>query len=344
MPTTLRDVAQLAQVSVKTVSNVVNGYAHVSDPTRRRVEAAVDALGYRPNRSARTLRTGRTGVLALLVSEADLAGSGVLARAVVEAAQRRGYRVVIDPVRVDDDRTTIESPSLPVDGCFLLADLPAGPVVGALPLVRIGLSEPGDHADRVGIDHARAGRDAIDHLLATGRRQIAVIDAGPAQSPPPGILGYADALRVAGVAPRAGHLQRAPSLGRADGYRTARTLLAQRERPDAVVCASDALAIGAMCAAHDAGARVPEDLAVVGIGGSEDGRWARPALTTVAADTALLARQAVARMLARIARPDTAPVHVVVPHALLPRQSTRRRQADPDDWSSSATGRSAPQR
>ncbi|MEU4644912.1 LacI family DNA-binding transcriptional regulator [Micromonospora sp. NPDC023814] len=326
MPTTLRDVAQLAQVSVKTVSNVMNGYPHVSDGVRRRVEAAVEALGYRPNRSARTLRTGRAGVLALIVPEADLPGIGALARAVVRAAAGRGYRVVIDPIDSDPERAAVAHPPLPVDGCLLLANLPAVPGVGGLPVVRIGRFAPGGHVDRVGIDHVRASRDATAHLLGTGRRRIAAIDAGPGEpSPtPPGIQGYADALRAAGLAPLPGHFLRAPSHQRADGYRAARTLLAQHRRPDAVVCASDALAVGTLCAAFDAGVRVPEDLAVIGVGGSEEGRWARPALSTVSADTGFIARQAVARIVARIAEPNAAPVDVVAPHTLLPRASTRR--------------------
>ncbi|MER7333857.1 MULTISPECIES: LacI family DNA-binding transcriptional regulator [unclassified Micromonospora] len=326
MPNTLRDVARLAQVSVKTVSNVVNGHPHVSAGMRRRVEAAVEALDYRPNRSARTLRTGRTGMLALIVSEADLPGIGVLARAVVHAAAGHGYRVVVNAIGSGPGRPGTANPPLPVDGCLLLADLPAAPGVGGLPLVRLGRPAAGGHVDRVGIDHIRAGRDATAHLLGTGRRRIAAIDAGPGEpSPtPPGIQGYADALRAAGLAPLPGHLLRAPSHQRADGYRAARTLLARHQRPDAVFCASDSLAIGTLCAAFDAGVRVPDDLAVIGVGGSEEGRWARPALSTVSADTGFVARQAVARLVARIAAPDAAPVDVVAPHTLLPRASTRR--------------------
>ncbi|MEH1099612.1 LacI family DNA-binding transcriptional regulator [Micromonospora sp. CPCC 205561] len=321
MPTTLRDVARLAQVSVKTVSNVVNGRPHVSAEVRGRVEAAVDALGYRPNRFARTLRTGRSGALALVVSEVDLPGLGGLTRALAGAAARRGYRLVIDPV--DADRAAGHPP--PVDGCLLLTDLPAGPGVDALPLVRLG-RVPGDGtADRVGIDHLGAGRDATAHLLATGCRRIAAIDAGPddAAPPPPVLRGYAEAVRTAGLPRLPGHVQRAAAHRRADGYRAARAVLARPDHPDAFVCASDALAIGAMCAAFDAGLRVPEDLAVIGVGGSEEGHWMRPALSTVAADTGFIARQAVARLLARIARPDAAPVDVVAPHALLSRASTR---------------------
>ncbi|MDO3701567.1 LacI family DNA-binding transcriptional regulator [Micromonospora sp. C28SCA-DRY-2] len=320
MSTTLRDVARLAQVSVKTVSNVVNGYPHVSDGMRRRVEAALAALDYHPNRAARTLRTGRTRVLALTVAEAD--GVGVLARAVVRAAARHGYRVVIDPV--DPECQGVATPPLSVDGCLLLTDLPAEPPTGGPPVVRLGQATAGGSADRVGIDHARATRDAVDHLVATGRSRIAAIGVAPGQpSATIGRQGYAEVLRAAGRDPLPGHLQQVPADQRSDGYRAARALLSQRRRPDAVVCASDALAIGALCAAADAGVRVPQDLAVIGVGGSEEGRWTRPALSTVAADPAFLARQAVARIVARIARPDAAPVTVVTPHTLLARESTR---------------------
>src|SRR4051812_47059878 len=86
MPATLRDVADRAQVSIRTVSNVVSGYEHVSDRMRERVLAAIEELDYRPNPVARTLRTGRTGMLALVVPEIDVPYFSELARDVINAA------------------------------------------------------------------------------------------------------------------------------------------------------------------------------------------------------------------------------------------------------------------
>ncbi|MCI4065996.1 LacI family transcriptional regulator [Micromonospora sp. R77] len=329
MGATLKDVAALARVSVKTVSNVVNGYPHVSDSVRRRVQDAAAQVGYRPNLAARSLRTGRTGLLALVLPRLDGPALDALTGEIVSAAAGRGYRVVIERA------TPVHAPqghggrALPVDGVLLDADAaPAGLVeaqVAGTPLVLLGAG-PDRHCDRVGIDGARAAQDATDHLLTLGRRRIAAIGAHPdepATGAQPRTVGYRLALRRAGLTVSADYLRSAASHQRSDGYRAAQSLLAHRHPPDAIFCYSDLLAIGAMRAAADAGLRVPDDVAVVGIGDSEEGRYSRPTLSTVGSDPTAIARAAVARIVARIARPDTLPAEVRTPHTLTPRESTR---------------------
>ncbi|MFC0003788.1 substrate-binding domain-containing protein [Micromonospora siamensis] len=126
----------------------------------------------------------------------------------------------------------------------------------------------------------------------------------------------------AGLGAPPGHLRSVDRHRRADGYRAARALLAADPRPDAVVCSSDPLAIGAMRAAFDLGLRVPEDVAVIGMGDSEEGRYWRPALSSVSVDTAGLAREAVARIVARIARPGAPPARITVAHSVRARASS----------------------
>ncbi len=92
-------------------------------------------------------------------------------------------------------------------------------------------------------------------------------------------------------------------------------------RPDAVFCDDDRLALGVLRALTDAGLRVPQDVAVIGAGDSEEGRYSHPALTTVAADPADVARQALTLVEARLTSPDAPPTHVVVPHRVVPRES-----------------------
>jgi DNA-binding LacI/PurR family transcriptional regulator len=140
--------------------------------------------------------------------------------------------------------------------------------------------------------------------------------------PRPRTAGYRRALRRAGLAPAPGHLLPAPRHRHADGYRAARTLLARPDRPDAIFCYSDPLAIGAMRAAFDVGLRVPADVAVIGMGDIEEGRYSRPTLSTVSVDTGFLAREAVARLAARIDEPDTGVAEITAPHTVLPREST----------------------
>ncbi|MEU4478913.1 LacI family DNA-binding transcriptional regulator [Micromonospora sp. NPDC023966] len=333
MATTLKDVARHARVSVKTVSNVVNDHPHVSDDLRRRVRAAVQELGYRPNLAARTLRTGRTGLLALIVADVETPGLCGLAREVVRAAAGQGFRVVVDHLGPDTERpappTRAGAPP-GVDAVLLGADVvPPGLVDARLgagtPLVLLGESRD-PRCDQVALDGAGAAADATDHLLRTGRRRIAAVGARPAEAdgpPAPRTAGYRRALRRAGLDLPAGYLRTTAQHRYEDGYRAARWLFAHEQRPDAILCYSDRLAIGALRAAADAGLRVPADVAVMGIGDSEEGRYSRPMLTSVSADPAFLAREAVALVTARLDRPDAAPARITVPHAVLPRESTR---------------------
>src|SRR6266536_5913387 len=104
MAVSLKDVATLAGVSIKTVSNVVNDYPYVSAPTRARVKAAIEHLGYRPNLTARNLRTRRTGMLALAIPQLDNAYFAELARDVVDVAREHGYTVLVDNTAGDPGR------------------------------------------------------------------------------------------------------------------------------------------------------------------------------------------------------------------------------------------------
>ncbi|RLP96028.1 LacI family transcriptional regulator, partial [Micromonospora sp. CV4] len=203
---TLKDVARLADVSVKTVSNVINGYPHVSPDVRHRVETAVAQLRYRPNVSARTLRTGRTGVLALVLPDGDVPYPDDLAREVVRAAGSRGYRVVIEQAGPDDERaapTPADARAMPVDGVLVSAPVAPAELVEALaaagrPVVLVGGEARHGHCDRVTVDVAGAAEDAVGHLLRAGRRRIAAIGACPTDPGAPPTAGYHRALRRAG--------------------------------------------------------------------------------------------------------------------------------------------------
>lgn len=334
MPATLRDVAQLAQVSVRTVSNVVSGYEHVSDQMRTRVLAAIETLDYRPNPVARTLRTGRTGMLALVVPEVDVPYFSELAREVIDAAAALGYRVMIDQTGHDHER---ERQLLRGDDRTMLFDgLLFSPLVtkaelldmhGAtsIPLVLLGEHDFDGRYDHVAIDNVQAAKDAVAHLVTTGRRRIAAIGAQPAEeytTPLQRESGYAEALAEAGLPYEPELVKTAGHYSRPGGYRATQELLALDPRPDAVFCFSDLLAIGAMRAVFDAGLRVPEDVAVIGIDDVEEGRFARPSLSTVSLDIPFIAREAVRRIVARIDAPELPAVEVVAPHRLVVREST----------------------
>ncbi|PTA43081.1 LacI family DNA-binding transcriptional regulator [Micromonospora sp. RP3T] len=327
----LKDVAERAGVSVKTVSNVVNGYQHVRADTRARVEEAIAELHYRPNLSARNLRKGRTGVIALAVPELDIPYFAELARHVVAAAAEHGWTVLIDQTGGGPEQERKAASGIGdhmIDGLILspLAltadDLAA---LDGLPMVLLG--ERVDHgpADHVMIDNVAAAREITAHLVGLGRRRIAAIGS---QRTPEGasarlrLEGYTTALAEAGIEYDDSLVAPAPAWHRADGAAAMRHLLTAEVRPDAVFCFNDTLALGALRALHEAGLRVPEDVAVAGFDDIEDGRFSIPTLSTVAPDKERIARLAVELLAGRLtADRDAPPRELVAPHRLALRES-----------------------
>lgn len=334
MPATLRDVAEKAQVSVRTVSNVVSGYEHVSDRMKARVLAAIEELDYRPNPVARTLRTGRTGVLALVVPEIDVPYFSELARDVINAADAVGYRVLIHQTGHDHERErallTGADRTMLFDGILFSplvteSELREMNVTTSMPLVLLGEHEFDGRYDHVAIDNFRAAYDAVTHVVALGRRTVAAIGAQPLESyatPRQRTAGYDAALRDAGLEPDAALARPAAHYRRADGYRATRELLDERPDIDAIFCYSDLLAIGSIRAVFDSGRSVPHDVAVIGIDDIEEGQYARPSLSTVSLDTPFIAHHAVERVAARIDDPGIPAEERIAPHRLVPREST----------------------
>jgi DNA-binding LacI/PurR family transcriptional regulator len=308
MAVTLRDVAALAGVSVKTVSNVVNGYAFVKPENRRRVEEALSATGYRPNLGARNLRRGRTGFLALMVPELGIPYFAELAALVIVAAQARDWNVLIEQTRGtrDRERATLASlgPHL-IDGAIISPEaLHADDLTAhhpGVPMVMLGEHALDVEIDRVAIDNVLAARTAVTHLVELGRRRIACIGDNPRRGTAALRLeGYRTALAAAGLPVADELVAPAEHYHRRDGAEAMRALLALPDPPDAVFCFNDLLAVGALRAAAEQGCRVPADLSVVGFDGSEEGEYTIPTLTTIAPDKAAIAEQAVERIHHRI--------------------------------------------
>lgn len=334
MPATLRDVADRAQVSVRTVSNVVSGYQHVSPQMRQRVLQAIEELDYRPNPVARTLRTGRTGMLALVVPEIDVPYFSELAREVIDSAAELGYRVMVDQTGHDHERERQlllgENRTMLFDGILFsplvtkaeLLDMHGS---SRMPLVLLGEHEFDGRYDHIAIDNVQAAHDAVTHLISLGRTRIAAVGTQPLEgyaTPLQRTAGYEAALREAGLQVRPEHTIPAAHYSRTGGYTACVALLTTSPRPDAIFCFSDLLAVGAMRAVFDAGLRVPDDVAVIGIDDIDEGRFARPSLSTVSLDIPFIAREAVHRIAARIENPQTPAEEIVATHQLVAREST----------------------
>jgi DNA-binding LacI/PurR family transcriptional regulator len=329
----LKDVAELAGVSVKTVSNVVNGYVHVSSAMREKVQSAIDQLGYRPNMVARGLRSGRSGVIALAVPELDQPYFAELARLVVSAAEERGYTVLVDQTEGSPERERVVVAGIRehlVDGVIFSPLGMAGTDVAArhptTPLVFLGERVTSGLSDHVGIDNVAAAADATRHLVSVGRRRVAAIGVQRASTGETARMreaGYRSALAEAGLAVDEGLIAPASAFHREDGAAAMAVLLDRPAPPDAVFCFNDSLALGALRTLYERGLRVPDDVALIGFDDIEDGRFATPSLSTVAPDKAAIARSAVELLIGRIETDPDAPCREIpAGHRLVPREST----------------------
>ncbi|MFG2358680.1 LacI family DNA-binding transcriptional regulator [Streptomyces sp. NPDC048521] len=329
----IKDVAEYAGVSPKTVSNVINDYEHVSEKTRATVREAIEALGYRVNIAGRQLRRGRTGMITLAVPELDVAYFSELAKHVMAAADQRGLTVLIHQtggVRERERAALHGFDAQFTDGVILspLSLLPRDLATRdtRLPVVLLGERSAAGTADHVGIDNVAAAREATEHLLARGRRRIAVI--GGAVSGPQGTdrlrtQGYRAALRSAGVPFEAELVVPVDAFHWLDGARAVAAVLERDLRPDALLCLNDHLALGALRALHEARLRAPQDIDVVGFDDIEAGRFSVPSLTTIAPDKSAIATTAVTLLVDRIDRPTAEHgVDHIVEHRLIVRESS----------------------
>ncbi len=333
MPASMRDVAALAGVSPRTVSNVVRNYVHVAPDTRRRVQSAIDELRYRPNASARSLRRGRTGIISLAVPEIAAPYFAELADLVQREAGERGVTLLVDqtggsPARealvLDGYRTGV------IDGLLLSPmGITAGDLAAqALQIPTVLLGERVDGGTgllHVSIDNVAAARCATAHLLDRGRRRVAAVGADPAENLGPAsrrLHGYRLALADAGL-PAVPDLEiDTGTWSHASGHAAVAALLRDGPPVDGLFCFNDVLALAAVRAVHDAGLRVPEDVAVVGWDDIAVAAYATPSLTTIRPDKAAIARTSVDRLLAQVAGERTAEEEVVCGWDLVVRGSS----------------------
>ncbi|TDC81782.1 LacI family transcriptional regulator [Micromonospora sp. KC606] len=310
---TLHDVAARSGVSIKTVSNVLRGTkGKVSAATAARVYAAIEELNYRPNLSARRLRTGRSDVIALVVPDLRNPYFAEVATAMIGAARQAGYTLLIDETGGDPDVELSAAEGLYdplIEGVIMspltLDQRQLGRRSRSIPLVLLGERDYSGPCDHVMFDNIEASYQITGHLVEQGYSRIAVIgrqDDPPHATAVKRLKGYHKALRAAGLR---SHRALAPVVpgapySKTAGAQAAHQLLRQEERPDAIYCFADVLAIGALRAAHEHGLHAPADFGLAGFDGVEEGRFTIPTLTTIAPDFADMAALAVSALAERI--------------------------------------------
>ncbi len=336
MSPTIHDVARAAGVSIKTVSNVINDNPKVGPATRLRVQAIIDELGYRPNLSARGLRSGKTGVIGLAVPSLRENYFAELAHSIIRAADRRGLRVLIEETNGDREReiSTLSGGQMRyIDGLLFspaeIGQQDVDVLKGGDPVVLLGERIFGGPTDHVTMHNTSSARAAVEHLLEIGRTRIALIGASDiadddASSASLRERGYHQALAGAGIPEDPQLVVRGGSWVRETGHAGARQLLRNNVSFDAIFALNDTLALGALRALLHAGRRVPEDVALIGFDNIDEGRFSLPSLTSVDPGRLEIAETAVDLLVERINEksPRAAPQTVKAGFSIVKREST----------------------
>jgi LacI family transcriptional regulator len=283
---TLAQVADLAGVSPTTVSHVLSGKRMVGEATRGHVEDAIRQLGYRPNNIARSLRTSRSRMVAVVVPDITNPFYSVLTRGLADGVYDAGYGTYVcntDGLAERENTFVEDVLDRGVDGIVMasvdLAARGARPAPLGTPIVYIGGARDHPRADLVTADDEVGSRLATEHLISRGATRVAMIQ-GPPESGPARDEGYRSALVENGIAFDPALMVRG-DWTRRGGQRAMHSLMARVDRPDAVFCANDLTAIGAVDAARDLGLAIPDDVAVVGFDDVDAATIVSPTLTTV---------------------------------------------------------------
>jgi LacI family transcriptional regulator len=339
-PVSIKDVAALAGVSVATVSNVFNRPDVVAEVTRTRVAAAISALGYVRNESARQLRMGQSRTIGLIVPDIANPFFTDVTRGVEDVASGAGGLVIVCNSDDDPDKETSYVTLLAehqVQGVLLV------PVRGSqtatarlrhrgIPVVLLDSSGATDNISSVSVNDFAGGRMAVAHLLTCGHRRVAFLGAGhDAPQALDRLAGAREAFRAAGLSPDNLQLISTRALNVDGGAGAALEIVGQkpRDRPTAVACVNDLLALGLMHALVRNGLRVPDDIAIVGYDDISFAEAAAVPLSSVRQPRQDLGRRAAELLLSEAAGRSTKHHRVVFEPELVVRASTARVRSRP---------------
>jgi LacI family transcriptional regulator, galactose operon repressor len=329
---TMKDVAQLAGVSIQTVSTVVNNKPDITGETRARVLAAIEQLNYHPYSVARSLRTGQTRTIALVVSNIASVAIAAMASAAEAHAHSFGYSLILFNTHNDVERETSYFNTAAqqwVDGVVFI---PAMGRLGHLDILQeAGIPSvaidriPYDYSGpAVMLDNIKAGYLAGEHLLDLGHRHIAHI-GGPMELrlARERFVGFQQALEARSLEPSSCAIEEG-TFNCQSGYLAMQRLLAYQPRPTAVFAANDLMAIGAMRAVDEAGLRLSHDISIVGVDDIEVAAFQTPPLTTIRQSFTQLATFGVQLLLEILAGKELTQSQIVIEPTLIVRQSTTR--------------------
>ncbi|MDP9221542.1 MAG: LacI family transcriptional regulator [Actinomycetota bacterium] len=346
---TVLDVAKLSGVSTATAARALGGYGSVRPETYERVHAAAVKLGYRPNGLARSMITGVTHSIGVVLADIENPFFYGALRGITDAARVGGFDILLantDEDPADERKAVTALAERRVDGLILC---PAdgkdrshldSMIASGMPIVLLDRPIPGLKADTVGLDNRKAAFEATQSLLDLGHTRIGLITGGPASLEPSlrraqmkGVerisvttlgaraAGYRDALQAAGITARPDYLT-AGGFHRDDAEASTLALMRLPKPPTAIVAFDSILTLGALLAFRRLGLRCPRDVSLVGF---DDAEWAEvvsPPLTVVRQPVYEIGVKACELLLRRIDHPDKKPSHHRLKGTLIQREST----------------------
>lgn len=326
----IKDVAREAGVSTATVSHVINKTRFVSEETREKVLSAIERCNYYPNAHARSLASGRSSTLGLLISDIANPFFPELVKSIETVAFEKGYEVILANTNYNEERTLnnvrrfIERKVAGV--ALMTSELDQGLIDelarSHVPVVFLDIGSPGVCMSNIVVDYETGIGEAINHLVWLGHRRIAYI-GGPngLRSAAKRLKAFRDSVSY--------HLPDAapPEIYEGDfrlegGRRIAREILSLAELPTAIVVANDMMALGVMQELHERAVHVPDDISIIGFDDIAFAGLCNPPLTTVRLPRDDLGRETVEALMSTIEHPERQGVEINIPTYLVLRDST----------------------
>lgn len=327
MSSTIRDVAEQANVSVATVSRVLNGSDSVRPETEAQVLDAVEALNYLPNEAARSLRTQKTRTVGVLLPNMHGEFFAQVTRGLDQRAGEDGHHVLVSNSHTDENEAESVLRSLlgRVEGLIILwprldIEFLEALVPDDLPIVLLSTSVDTPRFHTLSFDNRAGAYAAVEHLAEHGHERVAILTGDPANfDAQERLAGYRDAVAdldlVADPA-----LEIEGDFTQEAGRAAVDRLTRLTPRPTALFASNDSMALGVLRGMHEAGLRAPDDLALIGFDDIPTARYAAPSLTTVHAPTLELGRRAVDALL-EASTASGAPGHQTLETRLVRRES-----------------------
>lgn len=327
----IKDVARMAGVSTATVSHVINNTRFVSEETRQKVQAAIDACGYTPNAHARSLASGRSRILGLIISDIANPFFPELVKSIEEKASAHGYEIILSNTNYEPKRIVACVQRMldqRVQGVAILTSemdfsLSRRLADQEVAVVFLDVGEVGPHTSNILVNYEKGIREGVEHLLALGHRRIAYI-SGPSRlkSAARRKAAFTKIMKKYRISLGATPLIFEGDFKTTGGQRAAAEILRLDPRPTAIVSGNDLMAIGALRELKNAGLRAPQDISVIGFDDISFASLADPPLTTILIPRSEIGENAVEALIRTIQDADNLGREFKVSAQLVVREST----------------------